>query len=353
MYSIVPILFLLSFAFEWSTPSAKRKTELIYQASNGTWFENLAVRRDGSILVTTLTSPTLYLIQPSAERPDPIQIHGFDGYETLTGITEEADVPDSFIVAACNFSIATFALAPNSSGLWRVRYPLRDHHPHSHTRGGEETSPTVTLLTRLPDVVLPNGLVTLNAHTVLLADSAKGNIVAIDTHTGASRVAVSDPLLETVNRPVNAVNRLKIHGDTLYFTNGQQNLLGRVQIDRETGAPKGPASVVARGLPGFPSTVAYDDFELDAQERFAYLTTSGGNAVNRVEIANGRQIILAGDLNSTDLAQPTAVKFGRGKEAGKVLYVTTGGGLAAPVNGNEVVGAQLVEIRIDDRPGQI
>ena len=54
-------------------------------------------------------------------------------------------------------------------------------------------------------------------------------------------------------------------------------------------------------------------------------------------------MILAGNINSTDIAEPTSAAFGRnGKE--NILYVTTAGGLFFPVNGTEVVGGQLVAV---------
>ena len=55
---------------------------------------------------------------------------------------------------------------------------------------------------------------------------------------------------------------------------------------------------------------------------------------------------MAGDLNSTELAEPTSCAFGRGRgEEGK-LFVTTGGGLAVPVNGDEIVGGQVVGVEV-------
>jgi len=59
---------------------------------------------------------------------------------------------------------------------------------------------------------------------------------------------------------------------------------------------------------------------------------------------NGRQLVLAGDLNSTQIAEPTGVRFGRTGADRGVLYVSTAGGLAAPVDGTERVGGQVVAV---------
>ena len=58
----------------------------------------------------------------------------------------------------------------------------------------------------------------------------------------------------------------------------------------------------------------------------------------------GRQGVVAGDLNSTEIAGPTAAGVGGAGGDADVLYVTTGGGLEAPVNGDEVMGGQVVAV---------
>lgn len=58
----------------------------------------------------------------------------------------------------------------------------------------------------------------------------------------------------------------------------------------------------------------------------------------------GKQTIVAGDLNSTEIAEPTAAAFGRTIFDLATLYVVTAGGLGAKINGNETVGAQVVAV---------
>ena len=349
LISILYGLTLLPYAaLTW--PTQEYPTQLIYQTAKGVWYENLAVRPGGSVLTTLLTSPELYLIQPSPAHPDPQLVHRFDGSTSLLGITEETN-PDTFQVVACNYSIDAGVAAPNSSKLYRVQFNDR-HHPNSY--------PEVTLTTELPAVNFPNGLTTLNDHVVLLADSALGNVVAIDVKTGAYQVVVSDPLLKPNANLGIGVNGVKVHHGysahgisttTLYFTNSAQDILGSVPIDGKTGKALKPATIVTHGLasqPGEPSLASYDDFALSADGRSAFLASIGGNVISKVEIATGKQRIIAGNLNSTEIAQPTAAQFGSGDKSG-VLYVTTAGGLKVPVNGNEVVGAQLLAIDIGEK----
>ena len=301
-------------------------TRLIYETPNPTWFENLAVRRDGSILATTVTAPTLYLVQPNARNQTPEVIEGFTFNTGLLGITEIT--PDTFIVAGSNFSLEARAPAPNSSYLYRVTFPRRNSQ-----------NPDVSVAAFIPNVALPDGIVTLNDHTILVADPPNGAIWSVNINTGVYNIVSSDPLLKGTG-----VDGLKLHDDKLYFTDTSERLLGVFTIDLNTGIPIGPASAVAL-YPNDPPIVAYDDFALSRDGKFAYPVVAGGNTVTQVNIKTGKQVTIAGDLNSTTIAQPTSAAFGRNGNEG-VLYVTTAGGLGIPVNGNEVVGGQIVAVRV-------
>lgn len=185
-------------------------------------------------------------------------------------------------------------------------------------------------------------MVTLpSKNTILLADPAQGVIFSVDLRTKVSKIAISDPFLAgTASLPV-GVNGLKIRGSTLYFTNTAQNLLGAIPISLSTGVARGPASVISRGL---PPGLGYDDFAL-GKEGVAYVANAGGDFVERVDLKTGKQSILAGKYNTTEIAEPTSVALGRGEGEG-TLFVTTAGGYAFPVGGKEIVGGQVVAVRL-------
>ena len=89
----------------------------------------------------------------------------------------------------------------------------------------------------------------------------------------------------------------------------------------------------------------WDDFDFN---RFgdAYVTSQQGNGL-QVVIPQGEVKGIAGNVNSTQLAEPTATKFGRTWSDRDTLYVTTAGGAAFPViQDGEVtrVGAQLLRV---------
>ena len=309
-----------------STFASLFPTRLIYETPNPTWFENLAIRHDGSILATTVTAPTLYLVQPDSRTQSPKVIEGFSCNTGLLGITEIT--PDAFVVAGSNFSLTTRTPAPNSSYLYLVNFPGRDSE-----------NPTVSVAAYIPNIALPDGILKLNNHTILVADPPNGAIWSVNIRTGAYSIVSSDPLLKGTG-----VDGLKLHDDKLYFTDTSERLLGRFTIDLKTGIPIGNASVVAR-YPDDPPVFAYDDFALSRDGKFAYPVIAGGNSVTQVNVKTGKQVTIAGDLNSTTIAQPTSAAFGRNGDEG-ILYVTTAGGLGIPVNGSETIGGQIVAITV-------
>ena len=308
-----------------TTCAQLHKTNLIYQFPNSTFVENLAVRPSGSILVTIATAPEVYLIQPSAGYPNPRLIHRFANATSVFGIVEVA--PDSFIVAVSNTD-GPGTPVPGSSKLYRITFP---------SQGSDQAE--VRLAAKTPGILAPNGLVALSQHKILVADSAKGVIWVVNVVTGASSVAIQDPLfLPTVAFPI-GVNGLKILDRTLYFTSSGQTVFGRVPVDLRTGAARGAASVVAKAL---PPARAYDDFAL-SEKGVAFVTNSAGNFIEMINVRSGKQSIFAGSTNSTEIAEPTSAAFGRNGHE-DTLYITTAGGLFIPVNGDEIIGGQVVAV---------
>jgi hypothetical protein len=297
-------------------------THLVYEFPNGTWVENLAVRPCGSILLTILTSPDLYLIDPLSPSPEPVLFHHFDSANGLLGITETT--PDTFHLVAANGSSPT--ITPGSSRIFTVAFDT-----------GSDT-PRISLAATLPEALLLNGLTTLNPTTILAADSQLGVVWAINVITGKSRIVLNDTLMAPAPRLPTGINGVKLDGSTLYFTNSAQALFAKIEINVD-GTAAGKAVVIARS----PRGAYFDDFAL-YRHKYAFLATGPGNSIYEVAKGGMPGAIVAGNVNSTEIAEPTSAQFGRTAVDSFVLYVTTAGGLAAPVNGNEIVGGQLVAV---------
>ncbi len=156
-------------------------TRLVYQFPNHTWIENLAVRSSGSLLLTLISTPDLYLIDPLAADPKPQFIHRFNSSSAIFGITEIE--PDTYYLIGNNVDFETGSLTAGSNRIYRVHFPKTI------------SAPEISIAAIVKDAVLLNGLTTLNPTTVLASDSGLGVVWAIDIKTGASRIVLKDTLM--------------------------------------------------------------------------------------------------------------------------------------------------------------
>ncbi|MCJ1317037.1 hypothetical protein MMC15_002358 [Xylographa vitiligo] len=296
----------------------------------GNWLENLAVRSDGHILATRLDVPQLYQFSPLVPNSEPTLIHGFPstaGFTGLTGITELAGQPDVFAFIAGNFSPAAVAAKPSNCAVWRVDM--------------RQQTPNVTEIAQIPQAAVPNGMASLDVaeNAVLISDSTLGNVWRLDIRTGAYTTAIDDPKMNKV-RPdaAQSVNGIRIFGGYLYFTNSDALFFARIPI-HANGSAAGPSEIVSYSV---GDGLTFDDFAIH-DDGTAYVATGNGNAVTQIT-PDGRATIIAGNLNSTELASPTSVQFGRTEQDRCTIYITTAGGLEAPINGTVIVGAQLAAV---------
>ncbi|CAM6097037.1 unnamed protein product [Calypogeia fissa] len=134
------------------------------------------------------------------------------------------------------------------------------------------------------------------------------------------------------------VNGIKVRKGYLYYTNTNQGLMCRVPIST-TGTTTGTVEVLATGL--MP-----DDFDLDRDGR-PWIAQNTANVVS-VLLKNGTVVTVAGAKDQTTVAGVSSCMFrfhggGIGSHS-DLLYCTTTGGIAAPVNGTIVVGGKVVVI---------
>jgi hypothetical protein len=198
--------------------------------------------------------------------------------------------------------------------------------------------PSVSLIANLTEVGVPDEIAVLDTANglVLLADASKGVVWKVDVNTGAYDVAVRDNAFlipEDALIPL-GVDGIHILNDYLYFTNLASNTLGRIAI-HSNGSARGSAETV--GKMTFP-----DDFAL-AKDGTAYV--AGDNSLYRVG-ANSTVDILAGGPNDPTLEGCTAARFGRTFLDHSVLYISTNGGILAPVNGR-IHGGQILAVNVE------
>ncbi|HEX4559866.1 MAG TPA: hypothetical protein VH166_11925 [Mycobacterium sp.] len=300
--------------------------------------ENLAVRADESILVTAVLQKELWWV-PTAKHGalvEPVLVHTFD--HPVTGIAEIA--PDVFIISL------TEGYTTHESHLLRVDF-----------NGWEPGSPVS------PDVIYTfdervrslNGSCLLGPNVLAIADCFAGLIwridLADDARSAKARVWLSDDTMAddpdsgVPPPPQPGVNGVRYGPQTgyLYYTSTAQKVFMRVAVDASTLDPAGPAQFVA-------AIDNADDFCLDEEAGFAYVTRHRANTFDRVPLAprHGSEVRhLAGDPFDETLVGPSSAAWGRGlTDHGRIAYVTTDGGTTAPPGGI-VRQAALLRVQLD------
>ncbi|KAL8743465.1 MAG: hypothetical protein Q9190_004181 [Brigantiaea leucoxantha] len=302
---------------------------LVHQFSNLTWIENIAVRSNGHLLITLLTSPDLYELDPSlTTNPDhqPTLIHSFTPSLAVLGIAEYTH--DVFAVVVGNANYATSDEAPGTYSVWSVDM---------------NTSPaSVSLISKIPEAKFLNGAAAFHG-AILLADSAGGLVWRVDPVSRKYKVVLQSPLMAPGlgNVPL-GICGIRTYGNSVYFTNCDRGILARVPVNPD-GSAAGPYEIVLNN-DGYT-----DDFAIDIVGN-VYLAQTDTNTVAKASGVGKwgkKQMslkVVAGNVNSSEIANPTACAFGRTREDANQLYVATNGGLSAPVNGTYVEGGKIVAV---------
>jgi hypothetical protein len=301
------------------------------------FLENLAVRDDGSILVTAALQKELWYIPPAdaAAPAEPVLLHTF--HQLASGIVETE--PDLFYISTSD------GYATHES--YRHRLDLRHCTPGQPAR-------TQTVLKFGDPAGGLNGSCLLAPGVILLADSVAGLIWRVDLPAddgqATARVWLKhdsmayDPDSPLVP-PQPGVNGVRYAARTkyLYYTSTAQKLFMRVPVDPQTHDPAGDPDFVAAG------TMA-DDFCLDEDAGVAYITTHRQNTIDRVPLRPGgstpRQIV-AGEPFDEQLVGPSSAAWGRRPgDYGRIAYITTDGGLIAPPTDDIVRPAKLLRAEL-------
>lgn len=307
-------------------------TRNIYQFPKGTWLENLAVRQNGQVLVTLLSAPEIYQLDPFHTNSSPVLINRIPKTTGVLGIVELQQ--DVFYVIAGNWSTSTFTSTNGSYSIWKI--DLQKGGPQAH--GSAHSPAAISKVADIPEGWFLNGLAVLNQAKglVVVGDSEAGVVYTLNVKTGAYAKTIDDPTMKPGSNPIfPGINGMKIRGDYLYYATSGQAIFSRIPINSADGTATGAAQIIAKNVTG-------DDFAFDTKGN-AYVGGNTENTVSKIS-AKGIVTVVAGNLNSTLVAGATATAFGRTQKDQSVLYVTTTGGIPAPVNGTIVEGGKLVAI---------
>jgi hypothetical protein len=297
------------------------------------FLENIAVRGDGSMLVTVLNRKELwYVPAPGTNVPvKPVLVHTFDNL--TMGIVETE--PDIFYV--CTFGVATLE-----------RIDMRGWAP------GASANATRVLTFEQAGAVL-NGCCLIAPRVILVADSVAGLIWRVDlAEDGLSATTRGwlqhDSMAFDPDNPLNpqpGVNGVRYARRThfLYYTSTTKKLFMRVPVDPVTHEPAGEPEFVAAG------TMA-DDFCIDENAGVAYVTTHRENTIDRVPLRpagrDAPRVCVAGEPFTEQLVGPSSAAWGRGPaDYGRVAYVTTDGGTTAPPPDGKIRPATVLRVEFE------
>lgn len=281
-------------------------------------FENLAVRKNGEVLVTSVVSPWLHQISPNASYL-PIPIARIPTFTGILGITELQR--DLFYVISSNMTGTTC-----SNSIWEI-----DLRNVTIAPSGEISQPAqISLIQELCTARQLNGLTGLSTNdtsNLLISDSANGAVYKLNVKTGDYKIVLEEPEFDPLPKGLHVgINGIHVHGDALYFSSLDQGLFARVPISLATGFATGAVEILATNITNG------DDFAISPHGTRAWIATNGPNEIVEVDIANKTQRIAA---NTPFLGSASSIALGYWQSK-EVLYVT--GGLAVGISTSKTRG---------------
>lgn len=293
----------------------------VYTFPDAPFIENIVVRSNGDLIITSLSHPRVYTIDPRAKSPTPHLLTTISSptVNVTAGIAEYAR--DRFAVVGALFDLSTFS-------AWNVSVWTIDAR-----RSG--ISPVVVKVVDIPEAGLANGLTTLPGvpDVVLISDSRLGALWRVNLLTGTYELVVQDTLF--VPNPTGlplGINGIRVFKSHLWFVNANKGFLAKVPISRDgrkvTLKDATQVSTISVGQGG------YDDFAVDAKGRLWIATHP--DAIDIVA-PSGKQTILGGFNVTANGLGPTSAAFGRGcKKEEQTLYVVGADGVVFAVDTDKV-----------------
>ncbi|ORY58819.1 uncharacterized protein BCR38DRAFT_446704 [Pseudomassariella vexata] len=214
---------------------------LVTQLPSDAWFEGFALRPNGHILVSRLDQPELYTLD--AENPDaqPELLHTFPDANGLINLCPLLGCEDEYAVLSGIVDLGNVKF--ENFIIWRVK--LHGSDP-----------PELTQLAKLESSGFCIGIMAATERTLLIADSQKHCIWRFDMPTGKTSVLVADETMKIASTDdFFGLNRLRMVGNYVWFTNTSAGILCRVPIELDKDDPvtgvrtTGPVETITDDLP--------------------------------------------------------------------------------------------------------
>ncbi len=304
------------------------------------FLENLAIRRDGSALVTVLHEKAVYHVPPHVEGrlAEPLLLHTFD--QLALSMAEIR--PEVFLIATSN------GYTDHVSCLHRMDF--------TGWAPGREL-PVETLF-QFPDEVRSlNGMCLVAPDVLLVADCFAGLVWRIDVPADGrpreAKVWLRHPAFEhypgSMKPEQPGVNGVRFAARTnhLYFSNTAKKLFMRIPIDPRAHGFAGKPELVSAGAMA-------DDFVLDEEAGVAYVATHRENTIDRIFLDPPKnstfRCSLAGSPFDERLIGPASGAWLRGAgDYGRRAYFVTDGGTTSPPPDGKLRPAKVLLVEFERR----
>jgi hypothetical protein len=283
------------------------------------FLENMAVRADGSMLVTVQNRKELWHVPAPAASGlvQPVRVHSFEFNTTF--VVEWK--PDIFLLGVADvyethearlYSVDLTQWQPGQA--IQPKLVLAMPQPWVGFNGAALVS---------PDVLIAAGMARLLWRIDLGPDGGASARVWLEHDSMKNRPGEKKP-----EQPGSNGVQYSARTGYLYYTTTSQQLMMRVKVD--------PVTLDAAELPEFVAGGReWDDFLIDDDVGVAYVTTHRENTIERVRLAHdgnreGRSVV-AGDPFDELLVGPSAGAWSRSPgDYGRIAYFSTDGGTAQP-----------------------
>ena len=258
------------------------KTVYQFPSSSFTDIENVSVRSNGNLILSLITSPQVYTLDPTASNPSPSLVYTFPNATSALGIAQPS--PDLFAVVVGDYSTATLSGIPGSFSIWTLDF--------------NKSPPAVKKVAAIPEAHALNGMTTLigSSTTVLVADSSLGAVFSVNVQTGAHKEVIQNSAFNPTSSFPLGLNGVRTSGNTLYFTNSAAGTFGSIPISSD-GSAAGDAKTIATA----PSGDTYDDFALDS--RLDAIIATHQTSLLEVAVSGSESTV----VNNAQLNNPTSV----------------------------------------------
>jgi len=281
---------------------------LITQLPSDGWYEGSARRSDGKLLITRADYPELYELDPEDPEAEPEIIYTFDR-EDATGILNISaipGIPDEFYVLTADVDLVNVQI--DNHRVWRLRV------------SSSSPKPQLEPVFNLPEGC---GVVSIEAATkdqILFGDQFNDCIHLLDMRGGKNTFT---PLVKGQDyfTPPGAdsffgINRIRVHGGYMWYTNSGRGVLGRIPIGDLADAAgfkvTGDHELVTDELE------QTDGLVISADSRTAYVNCMSDGTLVQIEMspaAGGKGVKAKVKAVVEELINPTALLFTPGDSA--------------------------------------